>query len=131
MLANADSVSVSDCVLPDAGDGAGFAACALVVDSGLVGARSVLFVADCDGDQHVCDAADYAAAGGDGSAATEDDDVDDADHDGIFLLEFRGGVEFVLRGKQFDSDGAAGGDEQDQAGTRDAGDAGEAGAEEG
>ena len=130
MLADADPVSVPDCLLSDARNGAGFAARALVVDQGLVGRGPVLLVAHLHGDQQP-DQSAHDAAGRDGSSSAADDERDDAADDGVHLLPATSWIEFVLRGQQSHYDCAAGGDEPDTSGARNARDDGEAGAEEG
>ncbi len=111
------------------GDCARSAARALAVGERSFRARSLFHSADIDGGEHVCHAADDAA-GGHGSVAAKNDDVDDAADDGLPLLQLRGGIEFILCGDQFDFDGATSHHEPNQAGPRDARDDGKARQEE-
>ena len=130
MFAAGDSDAVSFCVLSHAECGDGFAACAVDVGARSFSARSVAYLAG----RNYCDDADHAAhdaAGGDGSSAAEDDECDDAGNAGDYELEFAGGAGTVLVRGTADWNRAAIGHESHVTGARDAGDDGEAGAEEG
>ena len=129
MFAAAHPDAVSVCVLQDAQRSNGLASRAVVVDSRSFGTRPVAYFADCDHHYDVFDAADDSA-GGHGSGAAEDDECHDAGDAGPHELESAGWVGLVLVRGAVDWDRTAVGNEPDFAGTRDAGDDGEAGAEE-